>query len=89
MQRLLLGFLLFLLAAVQPGWARAEDALACELPSDLTTPAAPLTYVAAALAARGELNILALGSGSTVGNSGNSGGPGTAYNLPKVRSRSG
>lgn len=83
MQRLPLGFLLFLLATFQPGWARAENDLACALPSDLTTPASPLTHVAAALATRNELNILALGSGSTVGNSGNSGGPGTAYKSPE------
>jgi acyl-CoA thioesterase I len=49
------------------------------MPSDLTTPSAPLARVAAALIAKGGLNILALGSGSTVGESGGSGGPAMNY----------
>lgn len=53
------------------------------MPSDLTTPSAPLPRVAAALAAKRGLNILALGSGSTVGESGGSGGPALTFRAPE------
>lgn len=53
------------------------------MPSDLTTPSAPLPRVAAALTAKGGLNILALGSGSTVGESGGSGGPALTFRAPE------
>lgn len=62
----LLGFFL-ILTAILPAWAHAAGTLACELPAELTTPSEPLSQVGSALATRGGLNILALGSGSTVG----------------------
>jgi acyl-CoA thioesterase-1 len=52
------------------------------MPADLITPSDPLPHVAAALA-KGSVNILALGSGSTVGDSGGSGGPALAFHTPE------
>ncbi|HEY1413482.1 MAG TPA: hypothetical protein VGF36_15150, partial [Rhodopila sp.] len=83
MNRPLLAYVLLFLTAVAPAWSQAEENLACDMPSDLTTPSAPMPRVAAALAKKGGLNILALGSGSTVGESGGSGGPGLAYRSPE------
>ena len=85
MQRISLGFLLLalLIAGSCPG--RADGGLACDLPPDLTLPADPLTHVAAALAKRNQVDILALGSGSTVGDSsGAGGGPAMAYKAPRA-----
>jgi hypothetical protein len=85
MQRILLGFLsiALLVAGSCPG--RAEGGLACDLPPDLIVPADPLTHVAATLATKGRLDILALGSGSTVGDSsGAGGGPAMAYKAPRA-----
>ncbi|MDR3529643.1 MAG: hypothetical protein P4L90_03655 [Rhodopila sp.] len=82
MQRLPLAFILLSLAAVSPAWARADNGAACDMPTDLTTPSEPLAQVATALTTRGGLNILALGSGSTVGDSGASGGPALTYRAP-------
>ena len=52
------------------------------MPTDLIVPSAPLDNVAAALR-KGSLNILALGSGSTVGDSGGSGGPALKVQTPE------
>ncbi len=67
-----------MLAAINPARAQGENAPACDMPSDLTVPSAPLARVAAAVA-KGGVDILALGSGSTVGDSGASAGPALAY----------
>ncbi|HEX4369346.1 MAG TPA: hypothetical protein VH023_21095 [Rhodopila sp.] len=82
MKRPLFACVVLLLAAVAPAASRADNSLACEMPSDLTTPSAPLVRVAAALKAKGDVDILALGSGSTVGESGGSGAPALAYRAP-------
>jgi hypothetical protein len=66
-----------------PVCSRAEDKSACDMPPDLVTPSAPLPRVAAALARKDGLNILALGSGSTVGESGGSGGPALNVHAPE------
>lgn len=79
MQRLPLACLLSMLIAVPSAWAQAENGLTCAMPADLTAPSEPLTRVAAALNTKGGLNILALGSGSTVGDSGGSNGPAVNY----------
>jgi acyl-CoA thioesterase I len=79
MQRLPLVCLLLTLAAATPAWSQVESGAACDMPPDLTTPQAPLMRVAAALAKTGGLDILALGSGSTVGDSGGSSGSALAY----------
>jgi hypothetical protein len=83
MNRSLLALLLLFLTAVAPARSWADDGRACDMPTDLTTPSAPLTRVAAALAHKGGLDILALGSGSTVGESGGSGGPALIYRAPE------
>jgi hypothetical protein len=58
--------------------ARAEDnATACAAPAELTTPDTPLEHVRAAIAAGGPVNVLAVGSSSTVGS--NSHDPRSAY----------
>ena len=59
-----------------PAWA---DGLACDLPDELTTPADPLPQVAAALAKKHGLDILALGSGSTVGDTDSYHAPGGSF----------
>jgi acyl-CoA thioesterase-1 len=81
MQRLSLGFLLIALVATSASPVRADAGLACEMPADLITPSDPLSHVAAALTSRDTLSVLALGSGSTVGESGGSNGP--AYRSPE------
>lgn len=58
--------------------AQSETAPACDIPGELTAPSAPLARVAAALSS-GHVDILALGSGSTVGESGGAGGPAVVY----------
>jgi hypothetical protein len=82
MRWLLLLILPLCLATIAPVRAETDIAATCEMPADLTTPAAPLTAVAAALATKGSVNILALGSGSTVGETGNSSGPALAVKTP-------
>jgi acyl-CoA thioesterase-1 len=72
-----------MLVPISPAWAQAEKALACAMPSDLTAPSEPLTWVTAALTKKGSLDILALGSGSTVGESGGSGGPALTFRTPE------
>jgi acyl-CoA thioesterase I len=78
--------LLLALSLGIPAWAQAEvapgDRPPCEMPQDLVTPTAPLSHVAAALAANETVEILALGSGSTVGETGGAGGPAYTYRTP-------
>jgi len=81
MRRLLLSLLLVLVVA-DSARANVDGGLACDLPADLTTPTDPLPHVAAALAANNELEILAIGSGSTVGDSGVGAGPALSYRTP-------
>ncbi|MEA2728170.1 MAG: hypothetical protein QOD93_2182 [Acetobacteraceae bacterium] len=83
MQRLSFACVLLTLVAVIPAWAQAENTLACDMPTDLTAPSSPLTRVAAALTAKRSLDILALGSGSTVGESGGANGPALAFHTPE------
>ena len=83
MQRLLRLFLVLTLLGFLPVSIRAEPNLGCDLPEDLVTPTDPLTYVSAAVA-RGNLNILAIGSGSTVGDSGGSNGPALNFHAPRM-----
>jgi len=82
MRRLLLGVLLLSLAAVNSAWPQAGNPAACDLPTEFTTPSAPLPRVTAALASKTGLAILALGSGSTVGDTGGAGGPALAFHAP-------
>jgi acyl-CoA thioesterase-1 len=82
MHRLTPGVLLLCLAAVVPAGSRAETAAACDMPAEFTTPSDPLPRVAAALASKAGVAILALGSGSTVGDSGGSGGPALTFRAP-------
>lgn len=63
--------------------ARADGGLACEMPPDLTTPTERLVHTGEALAKRNGVDILALGSGSTVGDSGSGGGPALAFRTPQ------
>jgi acyl-CoA thioesterase-1 len=84
MQRLSVGVLLLSLLAANPASAGADAPLACDMPTELTTPADKLTHVTEALTKRGGLDILALGSGSTVGDAGGSGGPALAYHAPEA-----
>src|SRR3954467_14288158 len=55
--------------------------LGCDLPPALTTPEAPLPHVAQALSDDRPLRILAVGSGSTVGESSGSPDPAAAAQL--------
>ncbi|MEA2737642.1 MAG: hypothetical protein QOH05_949 [Acetobacteraceae bacterium] len=83
MQRLALVCLFLTLTASMPARAQADGGLACDMPSELITPSAPLPRVAATLAAKSTLNILALGSGSTVGDSSGSSGPSVNVGTPE------
>jgi hypothetical protein len=80
MQRLLLACLLLTLAG--PAWSQAQPDRVCDMPTELTTPSEPLVHAAAALTAKNSLDILALGSGSTVGQSGGSNGPAMISHTP-------
>jgi acyl-CoA thioesterase-1 len=82
MQRLPLACLSLILIAIVPAWCRAESGPECDMPAGLTTPSAPLPRVAAALTKAGGLDILALGSGSTVGDSGTGAGPALSFRTP-------
>jgi acyl-CoA thioesterase I len=92
MQRLSLVLLFLVMAAAVPGGSQAQTAaeppevapasVACNLPAEFTTPDEPLTHVGAALAAGHAVEILAIGSGSTVGDSGGAGGPAFVYSKP-------
>jgi acyl-CoA thioesterase-1 len=84
MRRLPLGALLLCLAGGTPAWSQTESALACDMPAEYTTPSAPLSRVANALTTSGSVAILALGSGSTVGDSGGLGGPALAFHAPEA-----
>src|ERR1700712_6100030 len=88
MQRPSPGFLMLSLIAlwptlVHPSPARADGGAACDIPSDLITPSDALPAVQAALAAKRALDILAIGSGSTVGDAGASGGPALTFRSPE------
>jgi acyl-CoA thioesterase I len=78
--------LLLALTLGVPARAQAESAVGdhppCDMPQELVTPVAPLPHVAAALAANEAVEILALGSGSTVGETGRSSGPALSYSTP-------
>jgi hypothetical protein len=80
------SILLLALTLGAPAWSQAETAVddrpPCDMPQDLVTPLAPLPHVAAALAAGDSVDILALGSGSTVGETGGAGGPAFTYRTP-------
>jgi len=80
----LLALPLLLLAFVVPGAAWADEQPRCDMPAELITPAEPMPAVAAALAARNTLEILALGSGSTVGEGGGANGPTFAIKTPQA-----
>lgn len=69
MHRLLLPFLLLLLAVPAPVRAQrlASTPQTCEAPPELARPDAPLPHLQAALAAGGPVLVLAIGSGTTVG----------------------
>ena len=74
--------LALILFAATPAWSTAPAGLACDLPPDLITPPGPLARVAGALS-KGGLNILALGSGSTVGDTGGANGPALMARTPE------
>lgn len=83
MYRLFLGLIFLLLAAATPAWSQAAQGLACQMPEDAVTPSSPLSNTAAALSKTHALDILALGSGSTVGDSGNAAGPALSIQTPQ------
>ena len=86
--RLQLACLLAALVAAVPVPGRADpveappEAVVCDIPADLTTPDSPLSHVAAALAAKRTVGVLALGSGSTVGDTSGATGAAFAYTRP-------
>jgi acyl-CoA thioesterase I len=82
MRRLPPAFVLLFLVAVHPALSQGGTPFACDMPTDLVTPSASLTNATAALTAKSGLDILALGSGSTVGEGGASGGPALTYQAP-------
>jgi hypothetical protein len=90
MLRLTLAAALLHLAAVVPGWGQADAppvaaaSVKCNLPPELITPDTALPRLAAAIAKRGEVNILALGSGSTVGDTSGTGGAAFVYHVPML-----
>ena len=79
----LCGFAFLILVTIHPAWSQAGTPLACEMPPGLVTPSGTLTNATAALTAKDDLNILALGSGSTVGDSTGLGGPALAFHNPE------
>jgi hypothetical protein len=81
MRRLLIGYVLA--SAIMLNSACAAGDAACDMPTDLITSSDRLPHVAAALA-RNSLDILALGSGSTVGDAGGSSGPAFAFHAPEA-----
>lgn len=72
-----LSFFTCLLAASTWAQPAADHRLACEIPVEYVTPSAPLPTFQAALTANRPVEILALGSGSTVGDV--SGAAGAAF----------
>jgi acyl-CoA thioesterase I len=83
MQRIWFGVLLLAVFVTLAPPTRADGGLACGLPPELTNPADPLVNASEALTKHNSLNILALGSGSTVGDAGGSGGPAFAFRSPE------
>ena len=61
--------------------ALAQNDIKCDLSPDLLTPSAPMPHVAKALP-HGQIDILAIGSGSTVGETGGANGPALKYRAP-------
>jgi hypothetical protein len=86
MKWLTLPVVLLALTAREPARADApgDDLPPCDMPADMITPVAPLTHVAEALAGPGKVEILAIGSGSTVGDAGGSTGPAFTYHTPEA-----
>nr|WP_294554314.1 hypothetical protein [uncultured Rhodopila sp.] len=86
MKWLPLPIIFLALACGPPRCAEAadDDLPPCDMPADLTTPVAPLTRVANALSGPGKVEILAIGSGSTVGDTGGSTGPAFTYRTPEA-----
>jgi hypothetical protein len=86
MKWLPLSTVLLALTTRMPAWSQASNAVddlpPCDMPADLTTPTSPLPRVAEALAASGTVEILAIGSGSTVGETGKSMGAAFTYRTP-------
>jgi acyl-CoA thioesterase-1 len=68
--------------AGKPATFDAAGSEACNLPAELITPDIPLPRVAAALTTGKPVDVLAIGSGSTVGDAGGSAGPAFAYRNP-------
>ena len=67
-------------ACVTP--ALPAEPLACDMPSELIKPTDRLAHVADALTAKSALEVLALGSGSTVGDTGVASGAAMSYRAP-------
>ncbi len=89
MHRLRANLLVLFVTAVLAGGIRAQAAdnpadraVTCDLPADLTTPDSPLPHVAAAMAAGRPVQVLAIGSGSTVGDATGNVGPAFVYSRP-------
>lgn len=64
------------------GAGAAQARAPCAMPAELVTPASPMPNVAAAMTRHRPVEVLAIGSGSTVGESGGSSGPAFAANTP-------
>src|SRR5579872_3489260 len=70
MRSLAIRLLLYAFVAFPlPSWAGSEHGGACGAPDDLVTTDTPLAQFAAAVAAGGPVNVLAVGSATTVGSS--------------------
>lgn len=82
MQWLTRATFLLCLTLTAPALAETAPAPACDQPAEFTTPSAPLAAVASALAKKAPVEILALGSGSTVGEGGGSSGPVFTFKTP-------
>jgi len=84
----LLFLVLLALTAEAPAWSQirkvVDDHPPCDMPSEMTTPSAPLARVAAALAADESVDILAIGSGSTVGKTAAPGGSTSNHPTPEA-----
>jgi hypothetical protein len=86
MKWLALPVILLALTQTVPARAAAagDELPPCDMPADFTTPVGPLTHVANALSGPGKVEILAIGSGSTVGDTGGSTGPAFTYRTPEA-----
>lgn len=69
-------------ARAQSDKVPADQTQPCETPSEFTTPSSALPAVTKALNDKRPVEILALGSGSTVGETGPNAGPGFAVKTP-------